>query len=307
MMRGGGVLRSQQTLAEKVTCSGKGLHSGANVALTLRPGRANSGVVFVRTDLGGVEIPATPGSVCSMYRATTLGRDDVAVATVEHLLGALSALGVDNVRVEVDGPEIPVLDGSAAPFVQLVRAAGVFRQGELRPRLRIRERVEVVDGDRRISVEPCDGFAIHYAIEFEHPAIRRQEFALSSLTAESFERELASARTFGFLDEVAALREVGLGRGGDLDNTVVLDATRVINPDGLRFPDEFVRHKVLDLVGDLALLGVAIEGRVRVERGGHALHQRLVAGILERPSASEWIGATPQALHLGPGAAAAAR
>ena len=298
-------MHSQQTLAEKVTCSGKGLHSGAEVSLTLRPGRANTGVVFVRTDLGGAEIPATPGSVCSMYRATTLGREEVAVATVEHLLGALSALGVDNVRVELDGPEVPVLDGSAAPFVDLVRTAGVFRQGELRPQLRIRERVEVVDGLRRISVEPCEAFAIHYVIDFDHPAIGRQEVELPVLDAESFERELASARTFGFLDEVAALREAGLGRGGDLDNTVVLDGTRVINPGGLRFPDEFVRHKALDLVGDLALLGVALEGRVCVERGGHALHQRLVAEILRRPSASEWIGATPQALHFASEPAAA--
>lgn len=302
-----GVLHSQQTLAEKVICRGKGLHSGANVALTLRPDRADTGVTFVRTDLGGVEIPAVPASVCSMYRATTLGRGDVTVATVEHLLGALYALEIDNVRVEVDGPEIPVLDGSAAPFVELIRAAGVFRQSELRPRLRILERVEVIDEDRRISVVPCDSFSIHYTIDFEHPAIRRQEFELGSVTAASFERELSRARTFGFLDEVAALREAGLGRGGDLDNTVVLDSSRVINPGGLRFADEFVRHKALDLVGDLALLGVGLEGRVEVERGGHALHQRLVAAIMARPSASEWIGATPQALHFAPQVAAAAR
>lgn len=297
-MRAGGVVHKQQTLAEKVTCRGKGLHSGANVSLTLRPGRANTGVTFVRTDLGGVEIPARPASVCSMYRATTLGGGKESVATVEHLLGALYALEVDNVRVEVDGPEIPVLDGSAAPFVELIRTAGVFQQAELRPRLRILEPVEVVDGDRRIRVEPCEDFAIRYMIEFAHPAIRRQEFALDSVTAESFEHELARARTFGFLDEVAALREVGLGRGGDLDNTVVLDDSRVINPGGLRFADEFVRHKALDLVGDLALLGVGIEGLVSVERGGHALHQRLVSAILSQPSASEWIGATPQALRL---------
>jgi UDP-3-O-[3-hydroxymyristoyl] N-acetylglucosamine deacetylase len=300
-------LYDQQTLAEKVTCSGKGLHSGANVALTLRPGRANTGVVFVRTDLDGAEIPAIPSSVRSIYRATTLGRGTASVATVEHLLAALYALEVDNVRVELDGPEVPVLDGSAAPFVGLIRQAGLFRQHEARPRLRILERVEVVDGPRRIAVEPCDRFTLHYAIDFAHPAIRRQEICVSSVDAGSFERELAHARTFGFLDEVAALREAGLGLGGDLDNTVVLDADHVINPTGLRLPDEFVRHKAIDLIGDLALLGVALEGRVSVERGGHALHQRLVSAILTQPQASEWLGATPEALHFAPRVAAGAR
>ena len=300
-------MHDQQTLAEKVTCSGKGLHSGAIVALTLRPGRANTGVVFVRSDLNGAEIPAIPSSVRSIYRATTLGCGRATVATVEHLLAALYALEIDNVRVELDGPEVPVLDGSAAPFVGLIRQAGVFRQREPRARLRIRELVEVVDGARRISVHPADHFQIHYAIEFEHPAIRRQEIELASLTAASFEREVARARTFGFLDEVAALRKAGLGLGGDLDNTVVLDSDRVINPTGLRFRDEFVRHKALDLIGDLALLGVALEGAVRVERGGHALHQRLVCAILNQPQATEWLGATPEALHFEPRVAAAAR
>lgn len=297
----------QQTLAEKITCSGKGLHSGAEVVLTLRPGRADSGVVFVRTDLDGAEIPATPASVRSMYRATTLGRGDATVATVEHLLAALYALRVDNVRVELDGPEVPVLDGSAEPFVQLIRRAGLFEQGVARPRLRILEPVEVVDGDRRIRAEPADRFRVHYVIDFDHPAIRRQELGLAAVTADSFARELARARTFGFLDEVAALREAGLGLGGDLDNTVVLDHERVINPTGLRFADEFVRHKALDLIGDLALLGVELEGAVCVERGGHALHQRLVSAILTQPQASEWLGATPQALHFETRLAAAAR
>lgn len=304
---GEGLLYDQQTLAEKVTCRGKGLHSGAVVALTLRPARANTGVVFVRTDLDGAEIPAVPSSVRSMYRATALGRGDARVTTVEHLLAALYALGVDNVRVELDGPEVPVLDGSAAPFVGLIRQAGLFRQREPRARLRILERVEVVEGERRISVQPADCFRIHYAIDFTHPAIRRQEIAVESVTAASFEREVARARTFGFLDEVGALRKAGFGLGGDLDNTVVLDSDRVINPTGLRFRDEFVRHKTLDLIGDLALLGVGLEGEVRVERGGHALHQRLVSAILTQPRASEWLGATPEVLHFEPRLAAAAR
>ena len=215
--------------------------------------------------------------------------------------------GPETLALFGDKARARVLDGSAAPFVELIRQAGLFRQSAARPRLRILESVEVVDGERRIKVEPAARFTIHYAIDFAHPAIRRQEISVSAVDAVSFERELARARTFGFLDEVAALREAGLGLGGDLDNTVVLDADRVINPTGLRFPDEFVRHKAVDLIGDLALLGVALEGRVSVERGGHALHQRLVSAILTQPQASEWLGATPEALHFAPRVAAGAR
>ena len=276
----------QQTLAEKVSCTGAGLHSGAPVQLTLRPARADSGIVFVRTDLDPrLEIPARAAAVASTRFATTLRRDDVSVGTVEHLLSAFYGLGIDNVRVEIEGPELPVMDGSAASFVYLIRSAGLFRQREPRCTLRLRRRVEVRDGLRRISIEPARELSVDYAIDFDHPIIRSQEFSLSSLDPEQFEREIAGARTFGFIHEVDEMRRAGFARGSSLDNTVVLDATRVLNPDGLRWADEFVRHKVLDLFGDLALLGARVVGHVRVERGGHSLHQQLVSAILEAPDA----------------------
>jgi UDP-3-O-[3-hydroxymyristoyl] N-acetylglucosamine deacetylase len=279
---------SQQTIAEKISCTGIGLHSGAPVQLTLHPGRAGSGIVFVRTDLAHpVEIPARAGFVTSTRYATTLGRGDATVGTVEHLLSALYALGVDNVRIEVDGPEVPVMDGSAASFVFLIHTAGIFDQRAPRRLMRLRRRLEVRDGERGIRVEPCRELRLSYAVDFAHPAIGRQSLEGLVVDGASFERELARARTFGFLHEVEALWRAGLARGGSLDNTVVLDGRRVLNRNGLRFPDEFVRHKALDLLGDLALLGMPLAGHVVVERGGHALHQQLVAKILDTPDA--WI------------------
>ena len=254
--------------------------------LSLHPARAGSGVVFVRTDLAHpVEIPARPEAVTSTRYATTLGRGDATIGTVEHLLSALYSLGIDNVRIEVDGPEVPVMDGSAASFVFLIRAAGIFDQGAPRRRLRIRRRLEVRDGERVIRVEPSRELRISYSVDYAHPAIGRQRLERLSLDGDSFEREICRARTFGFLHEVEALWRSGLARGGNLDNTVVMDESRVLNRDGLRWPDEFVRHKVLDLIGDLALLGMPLVGHVIVERGGHALHQQLVSRLLETPSA----------------------
>jgi len=282
----GGVALYQQTIAEKVSCTGVGLHSGAPAQLTLHPANANSGIVFVRTDRGKpVEIPARSSEVSSTALATTLGRGAVTVGTVEHLLSALYGLGVDNVRIEVDGPELPVMDGSAAPFVYLVRSAGLYAQRARRRVLRIRRRIDVVDGERSISIEPSRDFRVTYAVDFDHPAIRRQQLSVAPLDAERFEREISAARTFGFLQEVEALWKAGFARGGSLDNTVVLDDSKVVNPEGLRWSDEFVRHKVLDLFGDLALLGMPVQGHVRAERGGHSLHQQLVTAILAQPDA----------------------
>jgi UDP-3-O-[3-hydroxymyristoyl] N-acetylglucosamine deacetylase len=275
----------QQTIAEKISCTGIGLHSGEPVQLTLHPARAGSGVVFVRTDLPRpVEVPAVHDAVTSTRLATTLGRGDATVGTVEHLLAALCGLGIDNVRIEVDGPEIPVMDGSAASFVFLIRAAGVFEQDAPRRSLRVRRPFEVQDGDRRIRIEPARDFRVSYSVDFAHPAIGRQQLRELVVDDESFEQEICRARTFGFLREVEALWRAGLARGGNLDNTVVMDDFRVLNRDGLRWPDEFVRHKLLDLLGDLALLGMPIRGHLTVERGGHALHQRFVRALLEHPT-----------------------
>ena len=279
-------MRKQQTLAERVSCTGTGLHSGAPVRLELSPAREGTGIVFVRTDhVHAVEIPARPSGVTSTRLATTLGSGDASVATVEHLLAALYGLAIDNVRISVDGPELPVMDGSAASFVYLIRNAGVRVQREPRAVLRVLEPIEVDEGARRIRIEPARGLRISYAVDFAHPAIGRQELRFDSLDARRFETEISSARTFGFLQDVRALWGAGLAQGGSLHNTVLLDEASVMNPDGLRWPDEFVRHKVLDLLGDLALLGVSIDGHVKVECGGHALHHRLVAALLERPHA----------------------
>jgi UDP-3-O-[3-hydroxymyristoyl] N-acetylglucosamine deacetylase len=283
----------QQTIAEKVSCTGIGLHSGAPTQLTLHPARAGTGVVFVRTDLPApVEIPARSNQVSSTALATTLGHGDASVATVEHLMATLYGLGIDNVRVEVDGPELPVMDGSSAPFVYLIRSAGVFEQRARRRVLKIRKPVEVVDGNRSIRIEPARDFRVTYAVDFEHPSIRRQQLELAPLDADCFEREISAARTFGFLREVEALWEAGFARGGSLANTVVLDDEQVVNPEGLRWSDEFVRHKVLDLCGDLALLGTTVQGHVHVERGGHSLHQKLVEAILASPR--NWVLVDPE-------------
>lgn len=276
----------QQTIAEKISCTGIGLHRGAPVQLTLFPARANSGIVFVRTDTPEpVEIPARPGAVASTRFATTLSRGEVRIATVEHLLSALYGLRIDNVRIEVDGPELPVMDGSAAAFVYLIRAAGIFPQCEPRRVLRVRRAIEVRDGERCVRLEPSRDFRVSYAVDFEHPAIGRQELEIAAPDPEQFEREISPARTFGFLHEVHDLWEAGFARGGSLENAVVLSDHGVLNPGGLRWRDEFVRHKVLDLFGDLALLGLPLQGHVRVERGGHSLHQGLLSAVLKRPDA----------------------
>lgn len=276
----------QRTLAEKVSCTGLGLHTGAPVRLKLHPARVDAGIRFVRRGAQAThEIVANPHAVSATSFATTLGHGDASVSTVEHLLAALYAMGVSNATIEVDGPEVPVMDGSAASFVHLIKSAGVYEQHEPQPAIRIDKTIEWSDGDRCISISPARHFQISYAIDFAHPVIGAQHFELDRLKPTSFEEEVARARTFGFLEDVNAMRRAGLARGGSLANTVVLDAAKVMNPGGLRFRDEFVRHKVLDLIGDLSLLGKPIHGHVRVSRGGHATHHELVLEILRREDA----------------------
>ena len=294
----------QRTVAEKISCTGVGLHTGKPVQLTLHPARAGSGIVFVRTDSANpVEIPATPTSLARTHLATTLGRGDALVDTVEHLLAAFYGLGIDNARVEIDGPEIPGMDGSAASFAFLIRSAGSYEQMAPRRVIRVRRPLEIRDGDKWIRVEPCRGLKISYEIDFAHPLIGRQQMRDFALCEERFEREIAPARTFGFVSEVQALWRAGRARGASLENTVVLDSSRVLNRSGLRFPDEFVRHKVLDLLGDLALLGARLEGHVRVKRGGHALHQQLVAelagvAVAERVASALRASAGPPVMQM---------
>jgi UDP-3-O-[3-hydroxymyristoyl] N-acetylglucosamine deacetylase len=272
----------QRTIAEKISCTGIGLHSGALVQMTLHPARANSGITFVRCDLSyPVEIPVNTASVVSTEYATTVGRGDVTVSTVEHLLAALYGMGIDNLRIEINAPEVPIMDGSAAPFVHLIRAAGIFEQPQRRQEFRVRRPIEVRDGEKWIRVSPSRSFSVSYSIDFEHTSIGRQKLTHLEINDKLFDRKISRARTFGFAYEVEAMRAAGLARGGSLDNAIVLDNDGVLNEEGLRFPDEFVRHKVLDLLGDLSILGMRLRGHVQVHRGGHDLHCKLLAAIVE--------------------------
>ena len=278
----------QRTLARSARLSGTGIHSGHPVTLVLEPAPPGHGIVFVaRADDGReVEIPARREQVAATTRATTLARDGASVATVEHLLAAASALGIDNLRVALDGGELPVGDGSAVAFCEVLREAGAVSQGEPRQVIRVLRPVRVEDGERMVEIEPAsEGLGVDYTIDFPHPGIGRQHLRLPAIDGEVFHRELARARTFGFLADLEALRAAGLAGGAGLENTIVLDEREVVNPEGLRWPDEFVRHKVVDLLGDLALLGAPLVARVRVERGGHALHRSAADRLWSEPDA----------------------
>jgi UDP-3-O-[3-hydroxymyristoyl] N-acetylglucosamine deacetylase len=270
----------QRTLARTATIEGVGLHSGAPVTLHLVPAPANHGLVFVRSDLAHKpSIPVRSEFVTDTALATTLGVGGVKVSTVEHLLAALSGLGIDNLRMEVDGPEIPIMDGSAAPFAQRIAQVGVREQTEPKAFLVIKRPVTVTDGDKYASFAPSKRFRIDCTIDFKHPLISDQQFTLE-FSDQSFVKDVASARTFGFLRDVDKLRSLGLARGGSLANAVVVDDFSILNPEGLRFPDEFVRHKLLDALGDVALLGCPVIGALTVFKTGHALNQKLVAKVL---------------------------
>lgn len=275
-------LRQQTTLKTAVSIEGVGLHSGHPVRAHFRPAPAGHGLVFHRTDHPGVPIPALLQSATTFDYATTLASGSVSIGTVEHVLSAAYGEGLDNCRIEIEGPEVPILDGSALPFVRLFHAAGFERQESVVRPLRPARSVEVARGDRRVTFEPDGpGLTITYEIDFPHPVVGRQELTLR-IRPDEYATRIAPARTFGFLRDVQAMRERGLARGGTLHNAVVLDETGVASGP-LRFRDEFVRHKVLDLLGDLALLGHPLEGRIHALRAGHALHiefARALAGAL---------------------------
>src|SRR6266478_4369568 len=274
----------QTTVAEPVEVSGIGLHTGVPVNLRLVPAPPDTGYVFRRTDLGGFEIPATVESVAHCSYATTLMRTGVMLSTVEHLLSALRGCGVDNAYVEVDNLEVPIMDGSAEAFAEMIESAGLVDQPTARRVLLVREKVSAVSGNRSISIEPADAYEIDCVIDFPHPLIGVQHRSVT-LGNGSFAREIASARTFGFIEEVEALRRANLIRGGSLDNAIVLTAEGMLNETGLRYADEFVRHKILDIIGDFALLGMPILGKVKAERSGHIMHAGLMAKLLRVRSA----------------------
>lgn len=277
----------EHTLAGPAICAGVGVHTGDRVRLSIRPAPAGQGIVFVRTDIKDRDnrVPAKGDAVVATRLGTVIANAaGVTVSTIEHLMAAMAALGVDNATVELDGPEVPIMDGSALPFVQLLDRAGFRRQEKPQRYIEILETVTVTDGDKSASLMPCDRFEMFFEIEFPTSTIGKMSVDLE-ITEESFREELSAARTFGFVEEVEALRAAGLARGGSLENAVVIDGDRILNPEGLRFADEFVRHKALDAVGDLYVLGAPLLGRFEGRKAGHTLNNMVVRALLERPSA----------------------
>ena len=277
----------QHTVRSPALFAGIGVHTGAYTRVSVRQAPVNSGIVFVRTDVKDRDnlVPATGEAVCKTQLGTVIGNaDGVTVATIEHLMAALAMLGIDNAVVEVDGPEMPIMDGSSAPFIRILDRAGKRPQEAARTYIEILKTVEVVDGDKRAALKPADGFELAFEIAFDSAAIGRQAIDLA-MDEQAFRDELADCRTFGFLCDVEALRAIGLARGGSMENAVVIDGDRVLNVEGLRRADEFVRHKALDAIGDLYVLGGPIIGRFEGVLAGHGLNNLLVRTLLARPDA----------------------
>jgi UDP-3-O-[3-hydroxymyristoyl] N-acetylglucosamine deacetylase len=281
----------QRTLKNCIKATGVGLHSGKKVLVTLRPAPAHSGIVFRRVDVTpAVEIPARAENVGDTRLSTSLARGEVRIATVEHLLSAFAGLGIDNAYVDVSAPEVPIMDGSAGPFVFLIQSAGIEEQSAPKQFMRIKRPLAVEDGDKWARLEPFDGFKVSFSIDFDHPLFdETTKFAEVDFSTTSFVKEVSRARTFGFLKEVEMLREKDLALGGSLQNAVVIDDYRVLNEDGLRYEDEFVRHKILDAIGDLYLLGHSLIGAFLGHKSGHALNNRLLRRLLADKSAWELV------------------
>lgn len=292
----------QRTLRNVIRATGVGLHTGDKVCLTLRPAAPDTGIVFRRIDLDpAVSIPACPASVRDTQLSTTLCAGKARIATVEHLLSAFAGLGIDNAYVDVNAPEVPIMDGSAGPFVFLIQSAGIEEQARSKRFVRIKRHVRVEDGDKYAAFEPHDGFRVDLSIDFDHPAfVSRAQRARIDFSTTSFIKEVSRARTFGFLREIEALRQRNLALGGSLDNAVVVDDYRVINEDGLRYEDEFVRHKILDAIGDLYLLGHSLIGAFHGHKTGHALNNQLLRALVADRSAWEEVTfETPERLPAG--------
>ncbi|MES2343473.1 MAG: UDP-3-O-acyl-N-acetylglucosamine deacetylase [Pseudomonadota bacterium] len=277
----------QHTLQGPAIFAGVGVHTGAHTRVAVRPAAANTGIVFVRTDVTDRDnrVPVSAEAVCKTQLGTVIGNAaDVTVATIEHLMAALVMLNIDNAVVELDGPEMPIMDGSSQPFIEILDRAG--RRGQDAPRryIEILETVEVVDGDKRATLSPADRFEVAFEIVFDSKAIGRQRVDLP-MDEHAFHSELANCRTFGFLHEVEALRAMGLARGGSMENAVVIEGDRILNPEGLRRPDEFVRHKALDAIGDLFVLGAPVLGRFEGVLAGHGINNAVVRALVARPNA----------------------
>ena len=279
----------QRTLRNTIRATGVGLHTGKKVYLTLRPAPVDTGIVFRRVDLDPVvEIPAHAKNVGDTTLSTTLIKGDVRISTVEHLLSAMAGLGIDNAYVEMNASEVPIMDGSAGPFVFLLQSAGIEEQSAAKKFIRIKREVRIEDGDKFASFLPRNGFKVSFTIDFDHPVFRgRPACAEVDFCSTSFVREVSRARTFGFMHEMENLRSQGLAQGGSVDNAIVVDDFRIVNEDGLRYEDEFVRHKVLDAIGDLYLLGNSLIGEFKAHKSGHALNNMLLRELIAQPDAWE--------------------
>jgi len=279
----------QRTLKSLVSATGVGLHTGQKVRMSLRPAQPDTGIVFRRLDLpGAADLPARADLVGETRLCSCLVRGEVKVYTIEHLMSALYGLGVDNAYVDLDGPEVPIMDGSAAPFVLLIQQAGVEEQGAPKRFLRVKKRIVARDGDKWAALEPHEGFKLSFSIVFKHPVILKSNTELTvDFATTSYLKEVARARTFGFVHDVEDLRESGLAQGGGLENAVVLDEHRVLNAEGLRFGDEFIRHKILDAIGDLYLLGRPLLAAFSAYKSGHDLNNQLLRALIADSSATE--------------------
>lgn len=271
----------QRTVRDEVSCTGIGLHSGEKVDLTIKPAPPGTGITFIRKDLSSnSEIKAHFKNVVSTHMSTTIGKNGTRVSTIEHLMAALFGLGIDNARIELDGPEVPIMDGSSAPFIFLLKSVGIKEQKDPKRFIVIKKTLKVQDGNRSIFLHPSKELKISYTIDFHHPLLTNQKYELR-FSAKDFINEISRARTFGFLKDIRILRENGLAKGGSLDNAIVIDDFRIINEGGLRYKDEFVRHKLLDFVGDLAILGSPIIGHFEVRKSGHFLNHCMLRQLMD--------------------------
>jgi UDP-3-O-[3-hydroxymyristoyl] N-acetylglucosamine deacetylase len=279
----------QRTLKSIVSATGVGLHSGAKVRIVMRPAQPGTGIVFTRVDLDPpVELKADPYAVGDTRMASCLEKEGAKLSTVEHLMSALAGLGIDNLYIDVDAPELPIMDGSAAPFAFLLQSAGIEEQTAAKRFLRVRKAVEVIDGDKWARLEPFDGYRLSFSIHFNHPAVDQSGTQVQmDFADDSYLREISRARTFGFTQDIEALQAQGLALGGSLENAIVMDEYRVLNAEGLRVPDEFVRHKVLDAIGDLYLVGHPLLASFSAHKSGHALNNRLLRALLADVTAWE--------------------
>ncbi len=279
----------QRTLKNVIRATGVGLHTGEKVYLTLRPAPVDTGVVFRRIDLDvPVEVPAIADNVGDTRLSTSLEKDGIKISTVEHLMSAFAGLGIDNAYVDLTAPEVPIMDGSAGPFVFLLQSAGIQEQSSAKKYIRIRKKLRLEDGDKWAQFKPLDGFKVSFTIDFDHPVIKNAiQVATVDFSTTSFVKEVSRARTFGFMHDLEALRNAGLARGGSLDNAIVMDNYHILNEDGLRYEDEFVKHKVLDAIGDLYLLGHPLIGEFSAHKSGHELNNRLLRKLINDESAFE--------------------